>query len=114
MKTGCNRLDTPSPGWAIIPGMTIDEMMKEYDLSIDDIRYYRAYTIGESLLTYQEEPHALARMIWSGELEREISNMADRYIEELEESHRRLLVDEAQLREIMGAVQKVKRERRRR
>lgn len=112
----CNRLDRLSPEGRIISVriMTIDELMREYDLGIDDIRYYRAYRIAESLLTYQEQPHALARRIWSGELEGEINNMADRYLEELSDERSRSLLDEAQLREIMGEARKLKRERRRR
>ena len=93
--------------------MTVEEIMDEYNLTIDDIRYYRAYAMAERFLTYQEEPHALAKLIWSGEVESELYNMADRFIEEKREELSRNLTDEARLRETLREALTVKRERRR-
>ena len=91
--------------------MSIEEIMEEYNLTIDDIRYYRAFQLAQRLLTYRENPHGLARFLWSGELESELYNMADRFVEEKREELRRNLTDEAQLREMLGEAAQVKKRR---
>ena len=87
-------------------------MMDEYDLTIDDIRYYRAFQLAERLLAHREQPHAFARLLWSGEVESELYNMADRFIEEKREELRRNFTDEAHFRELLREVVQIKRERR--
>jgi hypothetical protein len=92
--------------------MTVEAIMEEYDLTIDDLRYYLSFELAESLLTYREDPHGLARLIWSGKLESELYNMADRYIEEKKEELSRDLIDEARLRETFREALRVRKERR--
>ena len=92
--------------------MTVEEIMDEYDLSIDDLRYYLSYELAESLLTYEEDPHGLARYLWSGELESRLYNIADRFIDEKKEELQRGLIDEARLRERFREAVRVKQGRR--
>lgn len=89
----------------------VEALLTEYDLTIDDIRYYRAYKIAEELLTFEERPHSLARLIWSGELESRLYNMADRFLEEQREELSRNITDESNLREKLREAMDIKRRR---
>lgn len=103
---------THSQGVGSDDEMTIEAIMEEYDLTIDDLRYYLSYELAESLLTYQEDSHGLARLIWSGKLESRLYNMADRFIEEKKEELGRGLIDEARLRETFREAVRVRKVRR--
>ncbi len=80
----------------------IIDLMKELDLEIDDLRWYLATQQSERLLQYRTRPGDLARLIWSGALERELYNMEERLVEELQRDLDQGLRDEAGVREIMA------------
>lgn len=77
----------------------IDELMKEYNLEIDDIRWYLSFLTAEKILSLTESPDEITRYIWSGELDKELYNMEERYLEELESLFNSNLIDEAAIRE---------------
>jgi hypothetical protein len=80
----------------------IAALMKELDLEIDDLRWYLAAQHSERLLQYRDRPDDLARLIWSGVLERELYDMEERLVEELQRDLDRGLRDEAGVREILA------------
>lgn len=90
----------------------VEPLLEEYDLTVDDIRYYLAFKTAEELLSFEDNPLGLARMIWSGELESRLHNMADRFLEEQQEELRRNITDESRLREKLREAVDVKRRRR--
>jgi hypothetical protein len=89
--------------------MNIKELLKEYGLGIDDIRWFLAGRFAEKLLSYKDTPAELTRMIWSGSIENELYNMEEIYIEELQDDLNRDFRDEARIREILNEVNTAKR-----
>ncbi len=82
--------------------MKVSELMRELDLEIDDIRWYLAAQQAERLLQYRGKPAALSRLIWSGTLEKELYNMEERFVEQLQRDLDQGLRDEVGLREILA------------
>ena len=78
--------------------------MQEYDLQIDDVRWYLSTLQAERLLTYRESKRELARLIWSGSLEGELYDMEERYLEELQSRLDRGSQDEIQVRGILKEI----------
>ena len=52
-------------------------MLEEYNLELDDVRWYCAALLAERLLSYKDNKKDLIRFIWSGELEGELYNMEE-------------------------------------
>jgi len=80
----------------------VRELMRELDLEIDDIRWYLAAQQAERLLQYRGKLAELSRLIWSGELEKELYDMEERFLEQLQRDQDQGLRDEVGLREILG------------
>jgi len=81
--------------------MTVKDLLDEFDLEIDDVRWYMASYMADKLLSYRHEPEMLTRYIWSGELEGEFYNMEERLISDLQDQLDRDMTDEIRLRELM-------------
>lgn len=92
--------------------MSIDALMKEHDLLLDDIRWYLASRIAESLLSQSKEPDQIVRRIWSGALEGELYNMEERFLERLSDEFERNLIDEQNIREHLSSARMLKMRRR--
>ena len=84
--------------------MKIRELLQEYDLEIDDIRWYLAAMQAEHLLSYRENKRELIRLIWSGSLEGDLYDMEERFLGELQNRLDRGSRDEAQVRTILKEV----------
>ena len=82
--------------------LSITELLEEYDLGIDDIRYYKSWVTARQLLTYSDNIDELVSYIWSGRLSDELHDMEDRYIQSLQEQLDRGLADETGIREILA------------
>lgn len=80
--------------------MTVTELMKEYNLEIDDIRWYMSILEAEKLLNFPQDRKELIRYIWSGELETSLYNMEENYINTLQDQMDRNITDESDLRDI--------------
>jgi hypothetical protein len=78
--------------------------MQEYDLEIDDIRWYLSSLQAERLLSYREKKRELTRLIWSGSLEGDLYDMEERFLAELQNRLDRGSRDEIQVREILREV----------
>jgi len=78
--------------------------MQEYDLEIDDIRWYLAAMQAERLLSYRENKRELIRLIWSGSLEGELYDMEERFLGELQSRLEQGIRDEIQVRAVLGEI----------
>lgn len=92
--------------------MPLEALMEEHDLVLDDIRWYLASRITESLLSQAEQPEDIIRRIWSGSLEGELYNMEERFLEQLEDELARGLTDEQAIREHLSTARMLKMRRR--
>ena len=84
--------------------MEIRELLQEYDLEIDDIRWYLAAMQAEHLLSYRENKRELIRLIWSGSLEGELYDMEERFLEQLQSRLDQGSRDEIQVRGILKEI----------
>ncbi len=82
----------------------IKELMTEYSIKIDDIRWLVSTQIQNSILSYKENLKELTKLIWSGKLEADLYNMEERYLEDIASQLDRGLVDEAWIREQFAEV----------
>jgi hypothetical protein len=82
----------------------ISEIMKEFDLEIDDVRWHLAGVQAERLIRYRERPYELTRLIWSGALEAELYEMEERFLRNLQEDLDRGLRDSSSVRAALRAV----------
>lgn len=78
--------------------MTVKQLMKEYNLEIDDIRWYLSVREAEKLLGFPQDRTELIRYIWSGELEDNMYNMEEKYLDNLQEELDRNITDESDIR----------------
>lgn len=77
----------------------VKELLNEYNLEIDDIRWYLSFLYHQKLLSYQHTPEELIKYIWSGELEASLYNMEEQYLNDLEEQLERNVIDESTIRD---------------
>jgi hypothetical protein len=82
----------------------IRELMQEFDLEIDDIRWYLAAIQADRLLSYRENKRELIRLIWSGSLEGELYDMEERFLAELQNRLDRGSRDEVQVRSLLREI----------
>lgn len=78
--------------------------MQEFDLEIDDIRWYLATLQAQRLLSYREKKRELIRLIWSGSLEGELYDMEERFLGELQDLLEQGSRDEIQVRAILKEI----------
>lgn len=93
--------------------MTIEELLDEHGLAIDDVRWYLAREEADRLLSYRDHPDELAHLVWSGELEADLYNMEERFLGELGERLSRGHTDEAAVHQIVREVARAAERRRR-
>jgi hypothetical protein len=94
--------------------MRVVELLDEYDLTIDDVRWYLSVVLAERLLMYEDKPEELAHFVWSGRLADELYDMEERYLASLQDQLDRELTDEPHVREILAEMEAAKTKRRRR
>ena len=91
--------------------MTIAQIIDEYDIEVDDVRWYLATGEAERVLSYNETPEDLAALIQSGRLEADWYRMEERYLEELQEKLDSAIIDESEVRKICAAIETARRKR---
>ena len=79
--------------------MTVYELMKEYGLELDDIRWFLSHRMAGMLMEYRERQEELVQHIWSKGLEDSLYNMEERFLEDLQKDMERGITDEPFLRE---------------
>lgn len=91
--------------------MTVQEIIDDHDLEVDDIRWYLSLREAERLLTYRDDRKELASLIQSGRLEADWYRMEERFVEDLQEQLDRKETDEPEVRKICRAIETERRER---
>ncbi len=84
--------------------MTIDQLLEEFDLTLDDVRWYLAGLAAKRLLAYRDREFELIHYIWTGRLEDELYHMAERFLEDLKLDIERGHKDDARLRELFQEI----------
>ena len=79
--------------------MTLKSLLNEYNLTLDDVRWYLSRQLTDSILTNRDDPEAIAHRIWSGALEAELYNMEETYINRLQDESDRGIRDEQAIRD---------------
>lgn len=82
--------------------ITVKDLLDEYSLSIDDMRWYKSCITAERLLSYSDTIMELVDYIWSGRLSDDLYNIEERYLEDLQDQIDRGLLEETGLREILA------------
>jgi len=85
--------------------MSITELMKEYNLEIDDIRWYLSIIEADRLIDLSPRKEDLVRYIWSGELADNLYNMEEIYINSLQEQMERNITDESNIRDFFAEAE---------
>jgi hypothetical protein len=81
--------------------MTIHELFNEYNLDADDVRWSLCTRLTQSIVhtLTAEDPVALTRLLWSGEIGDELYDMEERWSRKQTERLERKLLDEGHLRD---------------
>ena len=85
--------------------------MKEYNLEIDDIRWYLSIIEAEKLLDFPQDRKELIRYIWSGELADNLYNMEENYLNALQDQMDRNITDESNIRDFFKEAEILSRKR---
>lgn len=97
--------------WGDIRLMNVHSLLAEYDLDIDDVRWYLAKIQTERLLEYRERRFELIRLIWSGKLEADLYQMEERFLKELQDKLDTKQSDESEIRNVFSAIRAEKNNR---
>ena len=82
----------------------INRLMEEFNLELDDIRWHLASQFTGKLLSMSDTPEEITRYIWSGSFEKELYNMEESFLNNMEELYSRELSDEAFIREKFSEI----------
>ena len=93
--------------------MTLTPLLDEYNLTLDDVRWYLAKLLTDSLMTSRDDPEEMTLRIWSGSLEAELYNMEESYLARLKDEYDRGITDEQAIREQLDQARLLKLRRRR-
>jgi DNA-binding transcriptional MerR regulator len=91
--------------------MKIAALLEELDMTIDDVRWYLALRETARLLALKDTPREVTRLLWSGRLERDLYDMEERWLKEMEQAMRRGRRDEAAVRSVLHEVAEARSER---
>lgn len=91
--------------------MNIEDLMKEYALETNDIRWFLSHRLAFRILEYGNDQESLTKLIESGNLEVELYNMEEKYLLDLQDLEDRGKLDEVNIREIFNEVMILKQKR---
>jgi hypothetical protein len=94
--------------WTSKLNTLIRNLLKEYSLEVDDIRWLISTRLCEEILSDYEESVEITRKIWSGKLESSLYNMEEKYLEDISSQLGRGLIDEAWIREQFAEASELK------
>ena len=85
--------------------------MEEFNLEIDDIRWYLSHYLIGKIQSLMFDVQEAARYVWSGEMEGFLYNMEERFILDLQDQLDRNLMDESQIRSSFSEIAALKKKR---
>ena len=88
--------------------MKITDFLTEFNLEIDDVRWYLSKYQADRLLEYRDQLPELCQLIWSGRLEADLYNMEEVFLNALQEKLDSRKTDESEIRKIMGEIEAAK------
>ncbi len=84
--------------------MTVEQLMDEYGLSMNDIRWYLCSQITFGILELTKTPDEITAYLWSGKLEADLYNIEEKYIAALQEEMQKEIKTETEIRDIFSSV----------
>jgi len=84
--------------------MTVEQLMDEYGLSMNDIRWYLCSQITYGILELTKAPDEITAYLWSGKLEADLYNAEEKYIDNLQDELDKEIKTEAEIRDIFSSV----------
>ncbi|MBN1648949.1 MAG: hypothetical protein JW874_13020 [Spirochaetales bacterium] len=84
--------------------MITEELMDEYGLELNDVRWYLCSQLSYKICEMVTAPDTITAYLWSGELEAQLYNIEERYLQSLQEEFDRSLKTETELREIFSEI----------
>ena len=91
--------------------MNVKNLLEEYSLEIDDVRWYLSRILTERLLSMHNKPDDMARFIWSGQLSDELYDMEERFLKSLQDQTDENTLDESHLRDVLSEMETARRGR---
>lgn len=88
--------------------MLIDEIMEEFHLTNDDIRWFLSLQKAREIFALNDNPLQVVQYIHSKKLEVDLYDMEDRYLSELQNRYETKLIDEATIREELYRINREK------
>lgn len=88
----------------IISPMNIDNLMKEFSIESNDVRWYLSNNLAYTLLNYSSDRETLTKYIESGNLEVDLYNLEEKYLQELQDLSDRNQLDEVSIRETFNEI----------
>ena len=85
--------------------MRVRRILEEYELEIDDVRWYLACREAERLVGDRDDVAGLTALIESGRLEADWYRMEDRFLDVLEEKLSSRIVDEPEIRKLCNEIE---------
>lgn len=87
----------------------IKSLLEEYDLEIDDVRWYLSHYLTGKIQSLLFDEKEVIRYIWSGEMEAFLYNMEERFLQDLQEQYDKKKMDESHLRGTFQEMHQLKR-----
>lgn len=84
--------------------MTVEQLMDEYGLSMNDIRWYLCSQITFGILELTKTPDDITSYLWSGKLEADLYNIEEKFIAALKEEMEKEIKTEAEIRDIFSSA----------
>ncbi|MGL1891940.1 MAG: hypothetical protein OCD02_09955 [Spirochaetaceae bacterium] len=84
--------------------MNIKQLMEEYSIESNDVRWYLCNNLAFSLLDYQNDQDGLTKHLESGQLEVDMYNLEDKYIDDLQDLTDRNKIDDVNIRETFNKI----------
>lgn len=87
--------------------------MKESNITIDDVRWFLSLELCKKLTALHYTPFEMVNFIHSKELEVELYNIEEKFLEEMQRDYERRTLDEATIRETFYKINRAKVDRQR-
>ncbi len=91
--------------------MKVKQLLEEYNLDIDDLRWHLCTELSQRLLSHGKKPDELTRLIWAGTLEEELYDMEERWLRQTQAQLDEKTLDEAHLRDRLAEMEISRRRR---